>query len=318
MNNINSKSVDTANNPLLMAVFAQRIARFAAKDSAQLCELSTVTSVWQAAIVNFSEAWSAVEKQPYTLHRAAVVMNPEAFVELLKKEQVKQNLNLNRECTEPGFRSCSNPLHLAAPLHHAVYLGRKENVQALIDNGANVDQKTAFDNLAPFHFAAANGKIDMAQVLLANKANANQEDSYGMAPIHFAAAGGHKELVQVLLENGVSVDQKTKLDNAPIHFAAYMGHKEIVQVLLENGVSADQEDSYGMTPIHYAAANGKIDMARFLIANGANMELKDGCERTPSKVAAANGKIDMVRFFQEKRAQILADQEKASEYCVIQ
>jgi len=52
------------------------------------------------------------------------------------------------------------------------------------------------------HFASGYGRKNVVEYLLANGANINLRDDGGLNPCHNAASFGHQEVVQILLDAG--------------------------------------------------------------------------------------------------------------------
>ena len=106
----------------------------------------------------------------------------------------------------------------------ASYLGVKQVVQMLLDEGANV-------NL--------------------------QGGEYGTA-LQAASAGGHSEVVQMLLDNGADVNLQSGKYGTALHAASGNGHEAVVQLLLEqNGLELNSKDNNGRTLLSWAWGTGK-------------------------------------------------------------
>lgn len=102
-------------------------------------------------------------------------------------------------------------------LHYAVYRGKKEIVELLIEKGCEVDARD-YKGRSPLHYAVANMKIQLIQVLVENGA----------------------------VVNGVDIEGKT-----PLHYASLCGYGEIAFKLLCMGSDPNLSDNYGMNPLDY-------------------------------------------------------------------
>jgi ankyrin repeat protein len=74
------------------------------------------------------------------------------------------------------------------------------------DNGldiplSDVNQVNVFGE-SPIHIAAWKGDAEDIQWLLNNGADANQRGEFGMTPLHYAYMGGNRENVDILLKGG--------------------------------------------------------------------------------------------------------------------
>ena len=103
-----------------------------------------------------------------------------------------------RDQTAQLLESCVN--YGATPLHIAAVDGKKEAVEALIAEGANVNARTKSGS-TPLHLAAAEGRNDIAVLLLKKGADVNAVNSEGFTPIDLAREKGHPETAQVLRAN---------------------------------------------------------------------------------------------------------------------
>jgi hypothetical protein len=70
----------------------------------------------------------------------------------------------------------------------------KENPSFISFKGCNGD--------TPLHWAAMQGRKDVVEFLLANKADINARNTSGQTPLHVAALSEQKEIVELLRENG--------------------------------------------------------------------------------------------------------------------
>lgn len=88
-------------------------------------------------------------------------------------------------------------------LHYAVYRGKKEIVELLINSGCEVDARD-YKGRSALHYAVANMKIKVIQDLVENGAQVNGVDLDGKTPLHYAALGGYGEIVFKLLCMGAN------------------------------------------------------------------------------------------------------------------
>jgi ankyrin repeat protein len=73
-----------------------------------------------------------------------------------------------------------------APIHIAARQGSLESVQALIDGGADVNQRSAGDHITPIIIATLNGHFDLARYLLDRGADPNLAEDNGVTPLYAA------------------------------------------------------------------------------------------------------------------------------------
>jgi uncharacterized protein len=121
-----------------------------------------------------------------------------------------------------------------SPVLHALYTGKRELVEPLLDANPPLD---VFD-------AAAVGRTRGLEELLEGEPGlATAWSPDGFTALHLAAFFGQEEAAKLLLENGADprvVSTHRQIQVAPVQSAAAGGNDEIVRLLLERG--ADPED----------------------------------------------------------------------------
>ena len=144
---------------------------------------------------------------------------------------------------------------------------------------------------APIHDAAVSGRSNQMQQLLEGGANPDQLDEDGLAPIHWAIRANRQNIVEFLLDNGAAVNIQTSAPdqsrNTPLHFAAFEGNIVITRLLLDNGASIDARSSSGNTPLHVAAIQNNADLIAVLIERGAPVRAINNRGLRPADVAPA-------------------------------
>ncbi len=85
--------------------------------------------------------------------------------------------------------------------------------------------------LPPLHRAAFYGNLEQVQSLLNAGANVNAVDKYGFTPLHRAAGNGQGAVVNLLLERGADMTLATQEGETPLSVAERRDHKEIAPLL---------------------------------------------------------------------------------------
>ena len=102
----------------------------------------------------------------------------------------------------------------------------------------NPDLVSSKDNLGytPLHYAAVGvGKKEMVEFLLTNHADVNAKTGDGRTALHFAATKAHKEVVDLLLANHVDINAKDKGGATPLQWAKNWNKKDMVEYLRQLG-----------------------------------------------------------------------------------
>jgi ankyrin repeat protein len=151
-----------------------------------------------------------------------------------------------------------------SPVMVAVYSGRTEIRDALIDHGVTLD----------LHEAAAIGKMDDVQrIVERDPALAKSYSPDGFPVMALAAAFGHATVVRYLLGRGADVNAVASNGTAynSLTGAAAGGHAEIVTFLLEQGADANYRYGPGYSPLLTASANGYLEIVKALLEHGADL-----------------------------------------------
>ena len=167
--------------------------------------------------------------------------------------------------------------------------------------------------------AAQNGQAEEVQALLEGGADVDAKDEAGMTALMWAALGGHTDTVKGLLDAGADVSSEDKQGttarlwaagteirqllqnsqkdiNAQLIDVAENDQTEKVQALLEAGAEANAKDQYGTTAVTLAAAAGSTDTVRALLDAGADANVEDQAYQTAVRWAAAAGHTNTVSF----------------------
>lgn len=112
-------------------------------------------------------------------------------------------------------------------LHHAVRQGNIAATMALLDGGANINERSASDSTSPLLHAAINGHFDLAMALVQRGADAKLASIHGLTPLYAAIntywhprsrypqpqavqlqKTTHYELMQALIKAGADVNAR--------------------------------------------------------------------------------------------------------------
>jgi cytohesin len=167
------------------------------------------------------------------------------------------------------------------PLHHAVFSGLAENVEALLEQGANPNARNE-NGMAPLQLASDGEHVEVIRALLEAGADPNVKDEDGGTPLH-AAPG--KQVAEILLEHGADPNAKNENGGTPLHLASEETifddpDAEVVSVLLKEGADPDPIRS-GDTPLHVVVGTGNAEIVQSLLEAGADLSMENEDGKVP-------------------------------------
>jgi ankyrin repeat protein len=159
------------------------------------------------------------------------------------------------------------------PLAGAAWNGQITIVKLMLERG--VKQETKDGALTS---AACDGGTELVDLLLDNGANVNartatDDNGFGDSALILASQRGHLRTVEALLSRGARVNQVNRFGETALMLASLAGHAEIVRVLLQNGANPNARDVDGATALIVAAND--YDLAKTLVDSGADLSVKD-------------------------------------------
>lgn len=129
-------------------------------------------------------------------------------------------------CTSPAF---------CGEIQKAIKKGDVEKVKALLERDPSlVSSRSGLLGDSPLETAAYYGKKEIVELLIANHADVNAADHLGFTPLMEAAMNGQKDVAQVLLVNGADVNAKNKSGETALWLAnnsSNKSHSEVADVL---------------------------------------------------------------------------------------
>ena len=248
---------------------------------------------WRAAIGGATAA-SAVDEVPSagrveqeTTEQEKVEGTPSvgrAAMEAVVLYLVKRGWFVNARGQKDGF----------TVLHWAARGGSLAVMEALVDQGANVDAMSTSGYTA-LHNAAWRGRLSVVKYLVGVGADVNAKGSNGLTALSWAARAGHLAVVKFLVGAGADV-----LGSTALHTAAGSGHLEMVELLVGAGADVNAKikaDYYGSTALHFAAWRGHLAVVKFLVGAGTDVNATGGYRgETALHRAAYWGHFSVVQY----------------------
>jgi ankyrin repeat protein len=120
------------------------------------------------------------------------------------------------------------------------------------------------------HWATTFNKRDAVELLLANKANMNiKVEKFGWTPLRLAVIHGHMAAAEALLNGGADPNAKDDENIPLLHQAIIRGKKEMVELLLDKKADVNTKDSEGETALDEAEEQGNKEIIELLRQHGA-------------------------------------------------
>uniref|UniRef100_A0A8P4K2F7 Poly [ADP-ribose] polymerase n=1 Tax=Dicentrarchus labrax TaxID=13489 RepID=A0A8P4K2F7_DICLA len=203
----------------------------------------------------------------------------------------------------------------STPLHFAAGFGRKDVVDFLLQNGANVHARDD-GGLISLHNACSFGHAEVVSMLLHHGADANARDNWNYTPLHEAAIKGKIDVCIVLLQHGAestirNIDGRTALDLAEPSAKAVLtgaliddliwgpvsGNEEKLMALLTPlNVNCHASDGRKSTPLHLAAGYNRVNTVQLLLQHGADVHAKDKGDLVPLHNACSYGHYEVTEL----------------------
>ena len=194
----------------------------------------------------------------------------------------------------------------APPIVRAAQAGSVVEVEALLDQRADINARHIQSGRSALSVAAHCGNEEVVRLLLQYGAAVNERDASLLAPIHLASLRGHLNVIEALLQELADVDIKGPNDQTSLRIASEKGEIEVAAALLRRGAKANARDAKQMTPLHIAAKQGDESITELLVGHGAHVEAKDGGFMGPLHYACEGGHAGVVGILLNKKADLEA------------
>jgi ankyrin len=198
-----------------------------------------------------------------------------------------------------GYLDC-NVLHAAAALEDSSVLKYLATIPAL---SSKLDGPTKF-GFTPLHLAAGSGSVDNIEFLLQNGANVNALGTPRVSPLHLALCNGHAKVVSLLINSEISL-LPDGYGRSPEDLARLSGSQEmtsIIQTARSTAFEQIKSHSQLLRKFKQAIRHGDVEVCRAFMKQGVlNLgPLTCGC--TPLIHALNSGHSDVANLILHKGA----------------
>ncbi|HNV48198.1 MAG TPA: ankyrin repeat domain-containing protein [Spirochaetota bacterium] len=184
----------------------------------------------------------------------------------------------------------------STPLCVAADKGNRQIVEYLISKKADVNGKTADDQLTPLHLAAMRGHTEVVTVLIGAGADINAKSKSNATPLQVALKNGAAGVARVLLQKNPDVKNSDEEGETALHLAAAGSETALMKLLMERGADVNALSKKGDTPLHRAAAAGRLENVKALVEAGANRKATNYDGLTPREEALKNNHQQVADF----------------------
>lgn len=116
------------------------------------------------------------------------------------------------------------------------------------------EMMSTLDNNKTFlHYAVYRGKKDIVELLIQSGSKVDAKDKKLRTPLHYAVGNKKIQLIAVLKKNGADIDARDVEGRTPLHYACLGGYGEIAFMLLSMAANPNAADNYGMQPLDYCS-----------------------------------------------------------------
>ncbi len=178
-----------------------------------------------------------------------------------------------------------------------------ENVEELLDKGADIDYGNVKMDFTPLMWSCCRGHQDIVKLLLDNDASLKYFCENGETSLMKAVEAGNMEIVKMLIDKGANVNDKDNTGLTPLMRASRNDNKEIVEMLLSNGADLNARDNENNTALYWAVNWKAEDVTEYLVLKGANAYHKNAKGFRIYDLADDDMKWVICRAFDKKKEQ---------------
>ena len=146
---------------------------------------------------------------------------------------------------------------------------RDGSVAQLLQQGADPNARDPKSGKTPLHDAAADKQSNNLQLLLEAGADVDATNRWGETALMIAAEKGLFGNVALLLKAGADVKRLDHMGCSALHLACKNGNRNAVKQLIEAGADLRQTNHWGRTPLDEAVWENRPEAAKMLRAAGA-------------------------------------------------
>ena len=234
--------------------------------------LETENANWKNELLYSAIEHGRVSVLNLLLETGAVANHRVKSQTMLHFAAAKTNPGCVKTLLEFGAEHSSKDCYGQTALHEAVLSGLEVTIEALLESGANVNEKRDLgDNNAEGLYQSGQSPLMLAcgydrktkedyerqsriiELLLRHGANPSIEDAEGRTSLHYSCICGHIDLARNCILSGADINGQDKQGTSALHLAVFNHHAQLVKILLEAGANAQLVDICGRSAVNYLA-----------------------------------------------------------------
>lgn len=174
---------------------------------------------------------------------------------------------------KPELNDVPQTHHMGNPLYAAVVNGRRQSVERLLAEGADVNYPAGAygHSLQAACFAS---QTAIVRILLDAGSEVNAKGGHFGNVLQAAAFSGSLEIVQMLCQAGADVNAECGHFSTALQAASHKGHKGIVKYLLGKGANINVTGGWRGSALQAASISNSIAVATWLLEHGADVTIQ--------------------------------------------
>jgi serine/threonine-protein phosphatase 6 regulatory ankyrin repeat subunit B len=236
-------------------------------------------------------------------------MIPESSYKSLHQAAKNGHLPLVDKLLNVGYHINAVDTDGYTALFYAVQCERRDIIELLLKNGADINIRNTLTGIAPIHYLAVTGKVNLMAFLFEIKRytidlSMRDKGVEGMLAIHLASKFGHAEVVRMLLTwtQNLHKDFVSGSGKTPLMYAAQYNQLPVIRVLAEHSadINYTSTKNEGHTALHYAVMSGNEEVVTELLNMGAHMCPSNlSSKMSPVHYAALYGYLNILNLLHE-------------------
>ena len=144
--------------------------------------------------------------------------------------------------------------------------GRVQDVLQLLSGGANIEERGRNGVYSPLHVAVYMGRAEVVQILLEHGADVLVKTSGGDSPLHLAfilpRMAGREAIIRALLLKGADASAKNSTGRTPLHQAVFHDSIQALKLLLDHGADISTTECGGNNVLHWAVEKHNVESVK--------------------------------------------------------